>query len=143
MSTRIDDLAPDIQPNARTFLSLVKTPYVVTSTLRTVDEQVAYFSQGRAQLSVVNALRSKAGLRPIGDAENANTITKCDGIITKSNHQGGRALDVVPADSHGNPVWPPASDPRWEMIGKMGEAAGFKWGGRWTDFPDLPHFEMK
>lgn len=141
MSTRIEDLAEDVQPMARAFISLVKIPHVVTSTLRTQDEQAALYAQGRSELSVVNALRSKAGMRPIGDKENGYTVTKCDGVIHKSNHQSGRALDVVPADINGNPVWPGPSDKRWAMISEAGKAAGFKWGGDWAVFPDRPHYE--
>ena len=143
MSARIEDLAPDVQPMARDGLSRISIPYAVTSTLRTIQEQLAYFAQGRGQLSVVNSLRSWAGLHPIGDMQNTTTITKCDGVILKSNHQGGRALDVVPADAHGNPTWPAAEDPRWLQIAAAMKAAGFTWGGDWTDFPDRPHYELK
>lgn len=142
MSTRIEDLEPTIQPAARTFLSLIKIPYVVTSTLRTQDEQAALYAQGRSKLDVVNSLRAKAHMRPIGDKENSYIVTKLDGVIRKSNHQSGRALDVVPADVNGNPTWPGAMDVRWDAISKAGETAGFEWGGRW-DWPDLPHFQMK
>jgi hypothetical protein len=141
VSIRIEDLLPEVQPKARTFLSLIPIPHVVTSTLRTEAEQVALFAQGREPLESVNAKRAAAGMRLIKEAENKYTVTRCDGIIHKSNHQGGRALDVVPAGAGGNPIWPPGSDPRWEMIGKAGEEAGFEWGGRWDD-PDLPHHEI-
>ena len=142
MNTRIEDLLPDMQTKVRTFLSLVKIPYVVTSTLRTVDEQVALYCQGRAPLEIVNLLRKKAKLPPITDAANKGTVTNADGINTLSNHQGGGAIDVVPADVNGNPVWPGPTDPRWMQIAQFGEAAGLKWGGRWTQFPDFPHYEL-
>jgi hypothetical protein len=142
MSTSIDDLTLEMQVKVRTFLSLLKIPYVVTSTLRTVDEQIAYFAQGRAPLAIVNLLRLKANMRPIGDGENSATVTNCDGINTPSNHQGGKAIDVVPADANGKPVWPHPADPRWEQLGLMGEAAGLSWGGRWPK-PDRPHYESK
>lgn len=143
MSRKIEDLDPLVQPDARTFLSLIPIPYVVTSTRRTADEQKALFAQGREDILVVNELRAKAGLRPILPAENKYTVTELDGVYHKSNHQGGRALDVVPEGASGNPIWPPASDPRWKMIAKAGKEAGFKWGGDWTKFPDLPHYEKE
>jgi peptidoglycan LD-endopeptidase CwlK len=143
VSSRIEDLAPDVQAAARTFLSLIQTPYVVTSTLRTQDEQVALYAQGRKSLGEVNALRVKAGMRAIAEAENKYTVTRADGVKFKSNHQGGRAMDVVPAGTNGNPVWPPASDGRWQIIAKAGKEAGFKWGGDWAVYPDLPHWEME
>jgi len=142
MSKRIEDLDPLVQPKARTFLSLIPIPYVVTSTLRTLEEQGALYARGRKPLDEVNALRSRAGMYLLSASENTYTVTNCDGVRYKSNHQGGRALDVVPANVAGNPIWPPATDPRWEMLAKCGEAAGFSWGGRWNP-PDLPHYEME
>lgn len=31
----------------------------------------------------------------------------------------------------------------YERMGPIGEALGLEWGGRWTDGPDLPHFQIK
>lgn len=143
MSTNIDDLQPEVQAKARSFLSLLTIPYVVTSTLRTTEEQMAYYAQGRAPLVIVNLLRKHAGMKSIADGENQGTITNCDGVNTLSNHQGGRALDVVPADEKGNPIWPHIADPRWQRIAVFGESVGFEWGGRWKEFPDMPHYELK
>ena len=142
MSIKIEDLDPQMQVKVRTFLSLIPIPYVVTSTLRTIAEQQALHAQGRKSLVEVNALRTIAGMRLIGDKENGYTVTNCDGIFKRSNHQSGRAIDVVPAGIGGRAIWPPASDVRWEMLGKAGEEAGLSWGGRWV-IPDLPHSEMK
>lgn len=142
MSKRIEDLDPAVQPKARMFLSLIPIPYVVTSTLRTTAEQKALYAQGRDGLVEVNAKRLTAGMRLIGDKENLYTVTRCDGVIHKSNHQGGRALDVVPAGAGGNPIWPQGTDPRWEMIGKAGREAGFEAGLDWKDFQDPPHFQI-
>jgi hypothetical protein len=79
--------------------------------------------------------------------ENAYTVTNADGVKYKSNHQSGRALDVVPVNAAGNPEWPGAEDPRWQMIAAVFKSQGFKWGGDWTKAvngidPDLPHYEM-
>jgi hypothetical protein len=84
---------------------------------------------------------------PISAAENAYTVTNADGVHDKSNHQSGRALDVVPANANGNPVWPEPADPRWEEIAAIFKSQGFSWGGDWTRAkdgidPDLPHYEM-
>lgn len=144
MSTRIDDLSSDVRPKAWAFICALKTksiPHVVTSTLRTTDEQAAYYAQGRRTLAEVNALRIKAGMHAITAGENGYIVTNCDGVTYKSNHQGGRALDVVPMSFRGWPEWPPLSDPRWKTIAAEGEAAGFSWGGRWTQ-PDAPHYEI-
>src|SRR5689334_3293058 len=91
-------------------------PHVVTSTKRTLDEQKALYAQGRQVLSTVNELRAKAGMRPILGSENLYTVTRADGVVHQSNHQGGLALDVVPAKPNGNPEWPFDGDPRWKEI---------------------------
>ena len=142
MSIRISDLQPTMQVKVRTMLSLIRIPYVVTSTLRTTDEQVAYYAQGRAPLTIVNLLRQKAGMGPTTEGDNAKTITNCDGVNTPSNHQGGWAVDVVPAGMNGTPIWPHPADPRWEKLGQASEAAGLEWGGRWVGFIDQPHSRM-
>lgn len=115
--------------------------YAVTSTRRTALEQAAYFAQGREPLVEVNKKRKAAGFPPIGSRENAYTITNCDGYTLLSNHQSGRALDVVPREGN-RPVWPAKTDPRWLVIAAAFEKQGFKWGGRWAKFPDYPHFEI-
>src|SRR3954463_539382 len=74
---------------------------VVGSGMRTYEEQNALFAQGRQDLHHVNALRIRAGLPPISEAENKVTVTKARG--GQSNHNlttallphGRAALDVV------------------------------------------------
>ncbi len=144
MSTKLDDLKPDVAAAARSALADLNNkgiPYMVTATLRTATEQVALWCQGRATPNVVNVVRKLAGLPPLADAEDSYTVTNADGVNTPSNHQGGRALDIVPLKGN-RPVWPPASDPRWAQIAGVMKSHGFKWGGDWTDFPDRPHYEM-
>lgn len=58
-----------------------------------------------------------------------------------SYHVWGEAWDIVFLDRNGNWTWPPKSDPRWESLGRIGEALGLKWGGRWTSFFDGAHFQ--
>lgn len=143
MSTRIEDLSPAVQPLAKDFLRRLEAAgvaNVVTSTLRTTAEQAALYAQGRKSLEEVNGLRVFARMYPITDRENGYTVTNCDGVQYKSNHQGGCALDVVPMDARGRAFWPPDGDSRWAEIAVHGEAAGFSWGGRWPK-PDSPHYE--
>lgn len=115
--------------------------YAITSTRRTALEQAAYFAQGREPLVEVNKKRAAAGFAPIGSRDNSYTITNCDGYTTLSNHQSGRAIDVVPREGN-RPVWPKKTDPRWLVIAAAFEKQGFKWGGRWAKFPDFPHYEI-
>jgi peptidoglycan LD-endopeptidase CwlK len=144
LSADIKLLVPVVAKAAQAAINemvLKKIPFVVTSTLRTDAEQIALFAQGRQSLEAVNALRTKAGMFAIGKSDNSYTVTNCDGINTKSRHQGGQALDVVPADSRGNPYWPPAGDAAYIPIKEVMKKFGFNWGGDWVSFPDAPHYE--
>ena len=55
----------------------------------------------------------------------------------KSSHNYKLAVDVVEF-INGEPLW---DNPRWEVIGRLGEKAGMEWGGRWKSFKDRPHFQ--
>lgn len=145
MSTKLEDLQPNAAAAARLALADLDAQgfaWAVTSTLRTALEQAALYAQGRESLVAVNQKRRAAGLGPIGSAENTYRVTNCDGYTTLSNHQSGRALDVVPREG-ARAVWPIKSDSRWLTIAAVFEAHGFTWGGRWTSFPDYPHYEYK
>ncbi len=150
MSKALADLLPEAQAAAAQALADLRlrgVPYAVTYTLRTLAEQKALYAQGRQDLLTVNSMRDAAGLSHIGQADNSYVVTQCDGISIaqggkgRSPHQLGKALDVVPLEDSG-PVWPPASDPRWLDIAQAFKAQGFEWGGDWTDFPDLPHYQL-
>lgn len=56
----------------------------------------------------------------------------------KSKHQHYIAVDVVPV-KFGWYMW--HDKELWRKIGKIGEAQGLFWGGRWKRFRDYPHFE--
>ena len=149
MSTKISDLAPEVAALALSAIQSMIERHVghaVTSTLRTQAEQEALYAQGRKDLQKVNDLRKAAGMRPIAPSENRYTVTNADGVVHKSNHQSGRAIDIVPIDEKMNPEWPPASDVRWLMIATVMREFGFTWGGDWTRAkngidPDYPHYE--
>ena len=88
-------------------------PAVITSALRTQAQQEALYAQGR---------------------------TTPGAIVTwtlRSKHLTGHAFDI---DMLGHT---PASVPRevWDWCGRVGEALGLAWGGRWS-VADLRHFEM-
>jgi hypothetical protein len=150
MSTKISDLLPSVAVKALAALQAMtdrRVPYAVTSTLRTTAEQQALFAQGRMTFDQVNALRATAGMRLIVAAENLYTVTNADGIHYLSNHQSGKALDVVPTNSSGAPEWPVPTDIRWSMIATVMIEFGFFWGGTWTKAkdgidPDLPHYQI-
>jgi peptidoglycan L-alanyl-D-glutamate endopeptidase CwlK len=49
------------------------------------------------------------------------------------------AVDIVPL-VNGKPIWS-ATAPVWQKVGKLGEAAGLEWAGRWKRFREFPHFQ--
>ena len=129
-------------------------PVLISETLRDLEVQQAYYAQGRESLLAVNQLREKCGLYLINAEENKRTVTNCDGIKYKSNHQTrdengyGYAIDIVPAkyDSRGNKsFWWTAPQEVWESIGKIAEDNGLDWcyGGKGEHWGwDSPHFEL-
>lgn len=66
--------------------------------------------------------------------------------VTRSRHQDGLAIDLVPYDAfqaHGPDklLWN-AADPVWATMGEVGEKLGLTWGGRWV-VRDMGHFELR
>ena len=89
---------------------------LVTSTLRSFDEQAELFAIGR----------SKPGEK-VTNAEPG-----------KSWHNFGLAFDVVPL-VNGKAVF---DSPFWNRIGELGKQVGLTWGGDFQSFKDKPHFEF-
>lgn len=155
MSRKISDLSPRAQKLYQVLMAALEAKgikMVCTYTLRTEAEQLALFAQGREPLDAVNKKRRLAGLPPITEAANRGTVTNCDGIVKKSNHQSGDAFDMAFLGANGNPVWPPYDTPegakRWLEFGEIAESVGLVWGGRWAPFNsqklgfDAPHVEV-
>ncbi len=107
----------------------------IYNTLRTKEEQYAIYLQGRAPLEVVNEARKRAKLPPINQSEN-----KIVTYLKNSPHCYGLAIDFVPI-INGKVVW--NNDEIWEKCGKIAEMLGLEWGGRWKNFLDKPHIQMK
>jgi len=116
VSRSLDDLHPSFKPLAIEFLArLVEAglPVMVVDTLRTEEEQEENIRRGVSW-------------------------TK------NSKHLSGRAIDIAPYETYqlhgGDKLQWNASDPVWDRIGKIGEALGLIWGGRWKQ-KDMGHFE--
>lgn len=107
----------------------------INETLRDLPTQMAYFVRGRMDVKYVKQFYAAAGLYDIGEVE-ARTV--CTNTL-RSNHMSGRAADFVPVKD--GKLWWNAPKEVWETMGEVGEACGLKWGGRWKDLPDSPHFE--
>lgn len=108
----------------------------INETRRELAVQMAYYARGRMSVPDVKRMYAAAGLYAISDVEamtvNTNTLN--------SNHIYGRAIDFVPVRE--GRLWWTAPKEVWELMGSIGENAGLKWGGRWKDFQDCPHFEL-
>ena len=118
-SRSLDDLHPRVAELARGLIQSAATAGIellVTSTLRTFEEQAELFAQGRTRPGKI-VTNAKPG---------------------ESWHNFGLALDVVPLIA-GKAVW---DSPRWKEIGAMGKTIGLGWGGDFKSFKDLPHFEF-
>lgn len=135
---RLKGLHPDVALRAERLLRDAYNRGIrlrITFGLRTYAEQEALHAQGRLSLAQVNELRRKAGLYLLkSQAENSQVTNARPGT---SWHNFGLAFDVVEIKD-GKALW---ENPRWPLIGSMGKAQGLKWGGDWTKFKDLPHFE--
>lgn len=108
---------------------------VINETLRDLPTQMAYFVRGRLDVEYVKQFYAAAGLYEIGEDE-ARTV--CTNTLC-SNHMSGRAADYVPVKD--GRLWWKAPAEVWNVMGEIGEACGLKWGGRWKNLLDCPHFE--
>jgi len=65
--------------------------------------------------------------------------------VEHSKHEDGLAIDICPYQTY--QIWGAAKldwnagDPVWQTVGRIGEALGLRWGGRWKQ-RDMGHFEM-
>lgn len=118
---KIATLHPKIQAAAKEFIIRAEKELGiklrVTSGFRSWTEQTELYNQGRttAGKKVTNA---KAG---------------------ESLHNFGLAIDLVEI-KNGQALW---KNPNWDKIAALGKQIGFTWGGDWSSFKDLPHFEMR
>lgn len=116
MSRRLDDLSVKMRPLAFELIARALEAGVVVrivDTLRTPAEQAANIANG------VSWTRNSKHL-PDGSG--------------KAN-----AIDLVPVSVISLKNWAP-SHPHWQILGKIGESLGLRWGGRWRQ-RDMAHFE--
>jgi peptidoglycan L-alanyl-D-glutamate endopeptidase CwlK len=127
--------------------------HVITSTSRSILEQMALFVQGRLPLVTVNTFRFHAGLRPIENTDNNMVTWTLDSkhvtnMFDKDlNNDKSKAFDIAILNKQGQAVWDikiSVNDndiPDYDEAGIIGESVGLKWGGRFSH-PDRPHFEL-
>lgn len=82
---------------------------------RSIEEQNRLYAQGRTTAGAI-VTNAKGG---------------------QSFHNYGVAVDFVFVKEGYN-----ATDTLWSLLGKVGKAQGFEWGGDWQGFVDRPHFEL-
>ena len=70
-------------------------------------------------------------------------VTHCDGYKVRSKHQDGLAVDCAFWARRGDDSWVLEWHGPWEDYGRLGEAEGLIWGGRWTRPVDRPHLEWR
>lgn len=142
-SRKIEDLVPELQVLYRMFatrMSEADLPYIVTSTLRTPEEQYALWMQGRFPVGDVNDHRRVAGLPPI-DEEHNDKVT----WTIHSKHSLGQAFDIAIV-KNGQPTWDLKADVNlsniddYEEAGIVAQECGLTWGGNWHDYC---HFQLK
>jgi hypothetical protein len=122
---RLASLHPIVADRGRRMLALCAergVSLLVTQGLRTWEEQDALFAKGRT-------------VPPIGKK---HIVTNAKG--GKSWHNFGLAFDIVVLDAVGKADW----DTRhagWAQAATVGKSIGLEWGGDWTSFKDLPHYQ--
>jgi peptidoglycan L-alanyl-D-glutamate endopeptidase CwlK len=152
MSRDIEKLLPIVKEKALLLQKLAKEKLglriIFTQTLRTNDEQIALFAQGRQSLGNVNGLRQIAGMPPITEKENHRVTNARD--ASSSFHGYGMAFDIAITDSTGKKIiWNDKSDwnedgvSDWIQVGKLGEELGLEWGGNFSSISDPPHFQYR
>ena len=132
MSARIEDLEPKTRQMCEAFLAKAALAGInlrVTHTLRTLDEQLHLWAKGRTFRDGVWIIVAPALI-----------VTKAK--PGQSPHNSGLAFDICFA---GADPYPDADDPRWKVLGELGEECGLDWGGplgKGDKFTwDRPHFQ--
>ncbi len=81
-------------------------------------------------------------------------MTQLDGYLKKSYHQSGEALDIFVYDEHGA-CWKCGNKYKdianlfkseFDLMKREGifcKHEFLRWGGDWSKFKDLPHFEIR
>ena len=149
-STSITKLTTKLKAMYKEFAKRMKKekiPFKVTCTARSVDEQIALWSQGRNTLTVTNTLRRKVGMKPITSKENSRKITWTINSmhITTDEHPKARAFDIVitrgyKVDCDVKIQVGKKDIPIYEKAAEIGRSVGLKVG---ADFrrKDYPHYE--
>lgn len=147
--SKLDLLRPEVRPYFEEFINSLDRKgyrYSLLETLRTPEVQEAYYAQGRKPLAEINALRTRAGLYLLTEAEGKRIVTR----TMHSVHLTGKAADIVPV-LDGKIPWNMTRETAelWRAFGLLGQEAGLEWGGSWQPLDrfgigwDAPHYQRE
>jgi len=122
---RLASVHPVVAMRARAMVeqcAAAGVPILITQGFRSIDEQDQLYAKGRTE-------------PPIGKAY---IVTKAKG--GQSWHNFGLAFDIGVLDSMGKVDWND-DHPGWARAAVIGKSLGLEWGGDWTGFKDLPHYQ--
>lgn len=114
----LNDLQPLVKRQAKAIIddmAMLGHEVRITEGYRTKERQEALYAQGRTTPGrIVTNARAGESLHNYGVA--------VDFVFRKDGYDASKEL--------------------WETLGAIGEQHGFRWGGRWQEFIDRPHFEL-
>lgn len=125
------------------------THWALTSVLRTLMEQTAYYAQGRETLPKVNQLRKLAGMYALNLSENKNPVTWTMNSkhFPEKDTGKARAFDFCILKPNREATW----DLKWDNdkddvvdyleLAQYAKAAGLESGAFW-DKADPPHVQL-
>ena len=128
-SRKLTDLSPAAKVLVEKFIEACDKQGIdllVTCTWRSNEEQNELYAQGRSKPGRI-VTNAKAGQ------------SRHNGML--NGKPASTAVDVVIIEN-GKCIWD-VKDPRWAVVGKIGESVGLEWAGRWKKFPEFPHFQTK
>ena len=133
-SRQVGHLTKELQPlcsklinHANVVLASQNASVIITCTYRNKDEQAALYAQGRTL--------------PGKKVTNARPGESKHNLVDKSGNPAAEAFDIAIL-VNGKLNWD-LEHPVWEIAGKLGEALGLEWAGRWTRFREGPHFQLR
>lgn len=138
---KLQGVHPDLVKVIKEAIKETPVDFSIVYGVRSTEEQKRLYALGR---TVVNP-DGKSAKKPLG-----NIVTQKNGTTNKSNHQAkadglGRAVDIVPY-INGKIDW--NANNEFKVIAAHIKATakclGIKitWGGDWSSFLDLPHYEL-
>lgn len=135
IAPKVTGLAPVIMDAVPKIISEWKArkhpDIAVFSAVRVPEDQEKLYALGR---TVKNSDGFDEIKKPMG-----NIVTNAK--AWESWHFYGLAIDFAFKNSKGSWYWPADDSPLWNELGTVGVMFGLQWGGNWTKFPDLPHFQ--